>query len=106
MLIKKTEPTTALMRNAIVENHPSGTIIDIFESDRVLYESCEFRGVTIVFRERVNASALRNCLLRDCTVMTPKDICKSQTLLGYNIMLGGTYNGESVDDFRTNQAKA
>ena len=96
------ETTTNLMRNAIIQGHPSGTLIDIFESDRVLYKSCEFREVTIIFRDGVNSSALRDCLIRDCEIIAPEGTSKSQALLGYNVMLGGTYNGEEVEDFRTN----
>ena len=94
--------TTVLIKDAIITAHNKNTIIDIFESDRVLYANTEFRGVTIKFGENVRSHSLHGCLLRDCTVIAPKDVSKSQILLGYNTMLGGTYNGGDNEDFRTN----
>ena len=97
---------TALMRNAVIENHASGTVIYIFESDRVLYDSCEFRGVTIIMRDGVASHAFHGCLFRGCEFELPECVSKSQALSGYNIMLECKFNGIEVDDLRTNKGKS
>ena len=94
----------ALLKNAIISGQPNDTVIDIFESDMVLYSNCEFRNVAIKFGERVNIHALHGCLLRDCEIIYPPEYSKSQVLLGYNAALGCKFNGEEVEDFRTNSA--
>ena len=94
------DTATAIMKNAVVENHSAETIVDIYESDRVLYLGCEFRGITLIFRDKVNPTVLRDCLLRDCMVLAP-DNSKEVWLAGYNTMLGGSFNGSKVEEFRT-----
>jgi hypothetical protein len=94
---------TVLMKNAVIENHAAGTVIDIFESDRVLYRDCEFRAVSIVLRKGVASHAFHGCLFRGCEFTFPEDVSKSQALVGYNTMLDCKFNGVEIDDFRTNE---
>jgi hypothetical protein len=91
--------TTFLLQDAIIENHPSGTLLDIYENNHALYNRCEFRDITIIFRTGT-CRPFRGCLFRGCEIHTPS-AHDAYWLAGSNTAVDCTINGVKIEDLRT-----